>query len=68
VAVSQVSGLRHAPSAFEKASASVSGYRAAFLVSAGLMLVGAILLSVLISSSDARVDQVGVPAPMGIDA
>ncbi len=63
---SQLAGLGHPPTALEQASAAVSGYRAAFIAAAAMMLVGAILLSVLIRSREARVDQVAIPA-MGID-
>jgi hypothetical protein len=64
---SRLAGLGHAPTAFDQATAAVSGYRTAFMVAAGMMLAGAILLSVLITSREARVDDVAVPA-MGIDA
>ena len=65
---SHLLGLGHAPTKLDHAAAAVSGYRAAFLASAGLMLLGAVLLSVLISSRDARVDEVAIPAPVGLDA
>jgi EmrB/QacA subfamily drug resistance transporter len=63
---SSLAGLGHAPTPLEQAAAAVSGYRAAFIAAAVMMLVGAALLSVLISSREARVDEVAVPA-MGID-
>ena len=64
---SQLAGLGHAPTPLDAATAAVSGYRIAFIAAAVMMLVGAILLSLLISSREARVDNVAVPA-MGIDA
>jgi predicted MFS family arabinose efflux permease len=66
--LSKLTGLGHAPTTLDQATAAVAGYRLAFLASAGLMLLGAILLGVLISSRDARVDEIAIPATMGIDA
>jgi EmrB/QacA subfamily drug resistance transporter len=63
---SHLAGLGHAPTPLDHATAAVGGYRAAFIAAACMMLVGAILLSVLISSREARVDDVAVPA-IGID-
>jgi EmrB/QacA subfamily drug resistance transporter len=64
---SHLSGLGHRPTSFEQMTAAVSGYRVAFFAAACMMIVGAILLSVLITSREARVDDVAVPA-MGVDA
>ena len=59
---SHLAGLGHPPTALDQAAAAVSGYRAAFIAAAALMFVGAFLLSVLISSREARVENVAVPA------
>jgi EmrB/QacA subfamily drug resistance transporter len=64
---SQIAGLGHAPTPHDLASASTSGYRAAFIAAAGLMLLGTVLLSLLISAREARVDQASVPAAVAVD-
>jgi len=63
---SSLAGLGHAPTRLDLSAAAVSGYRAAFIAAAGMMLLGAFLLSVLISSREARLENVAVPA-MEID-
>ena len=63
-----LSGLGHAPTQVDVATAAVSGYRGAFIAGAVLMLCGVVLLSVLVSAREARVDQVSVPAPSVSDA
>lgn len=49
---SALSGLAGAPSAAVRLSALVTGFRAAFLVSAVLLVVGAVLLAALVRRSD----------------
>jgi hypothetical protein len=45
----------------------VGGYRAAFFAGAALMIVGTVLLAVMVSAREARVDQVSVPVTSGAD-
>jgi MFS family permease len=42
----------HAPSALATAQASVNGYRLAFIIGAGFMLVGAVLIALLVRAED----------------
>jgi EmrB/QacA subfamily drug resistance transporter len=58
---SNLNGLGHAPSQLEVATAAVSGYPAAFIAGAAMMVLGAVLLALMISSREARVDQAAVP-------
>jgi MFS family permease len=52
-----LNGLGHAPSAHDQAAGLVEGFQLAFQVSAGLMVVGVILVAVLLRRRDlARID------------
>jgi MFS family permease len=54
---SYLAGLGHRPSAHDQASGLVEGFQLAFTVSAGLMVVGVILIAILLRSRDlARID------------
>jgi EmrB/QacA subfamily drug resistance transporter len=54
---SYLTGLGHRPSAHDQASGLVEGFQLAFTVSAGLMVVGVILIAVLLRPRDlARID------------
>jgi hypothetical protein len=49
--------LGHAPSAHEQAAGLVEGFQLAFTVSAGLMVVGVVLIAILLRRRDlARID------------
>jgi EmrB/QacA subfamily drug resistance transporter len=54
---SYLTGLGHRPSAHDQASGLVEGFQLAFTVSAGLMVVGVILIAILLRRRDlARID------------
>jgi EmrB/QacA subfamily drug resistance transporter len=54
---SYLTGLGHRPSAHDQASGLVEGFQLAFAVSAGLMVVGVILIAILLRRRDlARID------------
>jgi EmrB/QacA subfamily drug resistance transporter len=54
---SYLGGLGHAPSAHDQSAALVEGFQLAFTVSAGLMVAGVILITVLLRRRDlARID------------
>ena len=66
---SALSGLTAAPSVAVRVSALVTGFRAAFLVSAVLLFVGAVLLAALVRRSDvAEIDAVPATEAVAVAA
>jgi predicted MFS family arabinose efflux permease len=64
---SALSSLGHAPTAADRAGAIVTGFRLAFLLGAGLLALGAVLLITLIRARDVAQPAETYEAPLGGD-